>query len=265
MNSSNDAFVPATLVIAGLDPSGGAGLSLDVGIIRSLGMHALPIATGVAVQGSKELIRVVPADPGLIQEQLSVVEKEFAIGAVKIGMLGSQAIAHVLVDWLRERPRLPVVLDPVLRTSSGGNLGQEIMHVIAHDMLPLATVVTPNLDEAAALTGLTVTSREDMVSAAHALRQRGTRWALVTGGHLGKGEAADYLEGPGESMWLSKPRLPGGRHVRGTGCALSSVLSAGLAKGDPVPTAAGAAKDWVERGIASSFAAGHSRVLGFGE
>ena len=98
---------------------------------------------------------------------------------------------------------------------------------------------------------------------AAALRGRGAQWAMVTGGHLSRGEAADYLEGPGERLWISKPRLPFD-NVRGTGCALASVLAAGLARGDSVTEAATAAKAWVERGIAGSFVAGKKRVLGFG-
>ena len=257
----SDAFTPSVLCLGGIDPSGGAGLCVDAAVVRAMGLHALPVSTGTAVQSPRALVRVVPADPDLVREQLEMVEASFSVGAVKVGMLGSVNVSRVAADWLRARPRLPVVVDPVLRTSSGGSLGD--VSSLLQNLVPLARVLTPNLDEAAALTGLSVANRDEMEAAAHDLRDRGAQWVLVKGGHLPKGEAADYLEGPETSEWLVRPRRPGGP-VRGTGCALASALAAGLARGDSVPEAAAHAKARVEHGIAHSVTVGDQRVLHFG-
>ncbi len=251
---------PAVLTVAGLDPSGGAGIVTDAAVIRAFGLHPLTVLTGVAIQNTARVARVHPLPAGALEEQLTLLAEEFLLGAVKTGMLASAAGVESLAAWLTDRPRLPLVVDPVLKATSGGPLSEPgVRDALIKLLLPRARVVTPNLEEAAALTGLTLTDREQVPEAARALRDLGPDWVLLKGGHLPRGRASDYLAGPETGIWLEEPRSD--RRVRGTGCALASALAAGLARGESVEEAARAAKTFVTRGIEGSYVAGRGRFL----
>jgi len=249
------------LAVAGLDPSGGAGLSMDTAVIRSLGLHPLSVLTGVAVQNTSRFDARIDFSPDAIIRQLDVLVEEFPVGAVKIGMIGDTKIVEALAIWLAERPRLPVVLDPVLASTSGGALGGgDVPRALLRHLVPRATVVTPNLEEAAVFLGREFTRKEEMPAAARALRDRGAAWCLIKGGHLDHGSAVDFLGGADTELWLEEDRVGGS--VRGTGCALASALAGGLARGETVPEAARTAKALVTRAVRASYAAGDGRFLG---
>jgi len=253
---------PAVLVVGGLDPSGGAGITLDAAVVRDQGLHPLVVLTGVAVQNTTRLAARHDLPAAEVVEQLQVLAEEFRLGAVKLGMLGRVETVEQVAAWLAERPRLPVVLDPVLSTSSGGALGESgLDRAIIRHLVPRARVITPNVWEAGILTGREIASRDDVPAAAHALRDLGATWAVVKGGHLRGAVADDYLSGPDEEIWLEGEWVDAG-DVRGTGCALASALAGELARGESVPDAARMAKRYVRRGLVEAYVTGRGRFLG---
>lgn len=251
----------AVLLVGGLDPSGGAGIVQDVSVARSLGVHPLAVLTAIAVQNTRRVEAVSGLSPALVRSQLDVLAEEFQVGAVKTGLLGSPAVVETLAAWLEERPRLPVVVDPVLAASSGGALGDPAAaQAMLRDLFPRARVVTPNLEEAARFVGAPLDDRDAVPGVARSLRDHGTEWVLITGGHLPRGGAGDYLCGPGTGEWLDAERRAGGP-VRGTGCAFATALACGLARGETVPDAARAAKRFVTEGLDRAYALGAGRFL----
>ncbi|WP_332848522.1 bifunctional hydroxymethylpyrimidine kinase/phosphomethylpyrimidine kinase [Massilia sp. S19_KUP03_FR1] len=223
------------LVFSGLDPGGGAGLSADIAAIGAMGAHALPIATALTVQDNERVLELAPVDTGLIVRQAETLIARFAIDAVKLGIPGNRANAvaiAALVKRLRERaPRLPVVLDPVLASGRGDALGQQ--EALAA-LLDVATLLVPNLPEAAAL---------GPVPCAH---------VLLTGGH-GEGDVIvnRWLHDGGERAWRW-PRLPGEFH--GSGCTLAAAIAARLAQGDAIADALERAQAYCHAALAQSFA-----------
>lgn len=251
----------AVLCVAGHDPSAGAGLTTDAAVIRAFGLHPLPVLTGVAIQNTRRLSRRHDLPTDAVLEQLQLLTEEFLLGAVKIGMLGRGETAEMLAGWLDERPRLPAVLDPVLRSSSGGSLAEAgLEQVIVRRLLPRVRVVTPNLEEASMLSGREIRTRDDVPEAARAIRDLGAAWVLIKGGHLPRFRSTDYLLGAEGELWLEEDLL-GERSVRGTGCALAAALAAGLARGESVPGAARAAKRFTTQAMDRSYVAGRGRFL----
>jgi hydroxymethylpyrimidine/phosphomethylpyrimidine kinase len=249
----------AVLLVAGLDPSGGAGLLQDAMVVRAFELHPVSALTGIAVQNTERFIRREAVDESLLREQLEAVGEEFLMGAVKCGMLPTPGIVEAVVNWLSERPRLPLVLDPVLRSSSGGDLTTSgVRESLVKKLIPRCRVLTPNCEEAEVLTGREVVDRAQMPEAARALRDLGADWVLVKGGHLVRGRASDFLAGPDTELWLEEKRRPGGG-VRGTGCVLATALACGLARGETVPAAARAAKQFLTRGIDRAYVSGKGR------
>lgn len=229
----------SVLVFAGLDPSGGAGLLADAEAIRAAGARPLCVATALTVQTTARARSFQPVAPLLVQEQARALLEEEDVRAVKIGMLGAEQVARAVRDVLAAF-RGPVVVDPIFAASSGGTLFKGTPADAARAYLELAQgrILTPNLSEAAVLTGL-----RDAEAAARALIGKGVAAALVKGGHGEGEEATDVLAFEGVIALLSAPRLKAGK--RGTGCRLSSAMAAGLAQGLGVPDAARRAKDLV--------------------
>ncbi len=251
---------PAVLAVAGLDPSGGAGITVDAAVIRAFGLHPVTALTAVAVENTARVARRHDLTAALLAEELAVLAEEFLLGAVKTGMLAGAGLVEVVAAWLAERPRLPLVLDPVLRATNGGALGDpDLTAALTRHLLPRARVFTPNLAEAAAFTGRLVTDRDELPDLARALRDLGPEWVLVKGGHFSRGRASDYLLGPGVEVWLEDDRLP--RDARGTGCALASAIACALTRGAAVPDACREAKAFVSAGIASGYVTGEGRFL----
>lgn len=223
------------LVFAGLDPSGGAGLAADIEAIAALGAHALPLATALTVQDNERVFEVAPVDTSLLTRQAEAVMARCAIGAVKIGIPGSHAnavaIAALVARLRAQQPGLPVVLDPVLASGRGDALSQR--EAIAA-LLGVATVLVPNLPEAAAL---------GPVPCPH---------VLLTGGH-GEGDVIvnRWLHNGGERTWRW-PRLPGEFH--GSGCTLAAAIAARLAQGDAMVDALERAQAFCHAALAQSFA-----------
>lgn len=228
---------PNVLVIAASDPTGGAGLQADVLTLASLACHPLSVLTAYTVQDTHGVTALHGVQAAHIAEQARCVLADAPVRAIKIGVLGSAAAAEAVAALLRAHPRVPVVLDPVLASARGDALGDA--RALRELLVPLATVVTPNSEEARALGG------------AEALLALGCAYVLVTGTHEPGDDVVNTLYGAGgvvrEDRW---PRLPGSYH--GSGCTLASAIAARLAHGDPVADAVRVAQDYtwcaLERG-----------------
>jgi hydroxymethylpyrimidine/phosphomethylpyrimidine kinase/hydroxymethylpyrimidine kinase/phosphomethylpyrimidine kinase/thiamine-phosphate diphosphorylase len=235
-----------TLTIAGSDSGGGAGIQADLKVFAALGAYGTSVITAVTAQNTRGVDAVLPLPPRTVRDQLDSVLGDFAVRAVKTGMLGTPAVADVVAE-AAEAGRLPhLVVDPVLVATSGHRLG--VVPAVER-LLPYAEVATPNRAEAAALTGRPVTTVEEMVAAAEALAAAGPAHVVVTGGDVDAGgESVDVLSGGGATTLLRAPRVPT-RHNHGTGCSFSAAVAVRLAAGDPVPVAVAAAKEYVTRAL----------------
>jgi hydroxymethylpyrimidine/phosphomethylpyrimidine kinase len=237
---------PAVLVIAGSDSSGGAGIVRDLKVLADLGIEALCAISAVTAQTHGRLVSVHHIPPQIVRTQIRAALESATLGAVKIGMLGTAATVSAVAESLHRAGAIPLVLDPVLLSSSGGVLldeaGQAEMRA---RLFPLATVITPNIAEAATLCGTPPASdREALLAQARSLLSMGARAVLLKGGHGGGAEAVDLLlTSQGVPRWLSSPRIEA--RCRGTGCALASAIAARLARGQSVEDACRNGKEYV--------------------
>ena len=241
---------PAVLVIAGSDSSGGAGIVRDLKALSDLGCDAACAITAVTAQTHGHVVSVHHVPSEIVRTQIRAALESRAIGAIKIGMLGTgvtvSAVADCLAYSLARGGAVPVVLDPVLLSSSGGVLlDEEGRAEMRARLFPLATVLTPNIPEAASLCGMPPASgREALLEQARSLLSTGARAVLLKGGHAEGAEAVDLLlTAHGAPQWLSSQRLDA--RCRGTGCALASAIAAGLAGGQSVEEACRSGKQYV--------------------
>lgn len=252
------------LIVAGLDPSGGAGLVADVAVVVARGLHPVAVATALTVQDSSRCHAWESPTTELVAAQLRRLILDLPIAAVKIGMLGTAAMARVVAEELVALVRLgvPVVLDPVLRASVGEALlrdGDCAITAFA-PLLPLVTLLTPNREEAERLSGHAVADEAGQTAAGEALRARGALAVLVKGGHLGGDTAIDLLVDEFGSLALRSPRLPGAA-PHGTGCALATEVTCALALGNPLREAVAAGHARVHARIAAARALGKGRLF----
>jgi len=220
------ASVPVVLSLAGHDPVGGAGIQADIETALALGCHPATVVTCLTVQDTSNVAELVPIDPEFVMKQARAVLADLSVRAIKIGLLGSAAVATAVAEVLREAGEIPVVIDPVLAAGGGRDLADAALIAALLDaLLPHATLATPNSDEARRLTG-----RNDPAGCAAALLQTGCRAVLVTGGHESGERLVNRLYRPGQpEQAYEAPRLRG--DFRGTGCTLATAIAAGLAKG----------------------------------
>lgn len=234
------------LVIAGTDSSGGAGLTRDLATLTQLGVEAECAVTAVTAQTDREVTAVELLPPRLVQAQISAALATRRAAAIKIGMLGSRSIVEAVAEVIPPRAHLPLVLDPVLAASSGGALLEpQGRAALAALLLPRATLLTPNIPEAAALLGVApAATAAECIRQGRALCARGAAAVLIKGGHASGELATDWLvTAGGEVREFSVPRLTAAR--RGTGCALASAIAAGLAAGRSLEAACQRAKEYV--------------------
>ncbi|MER5850455.1 bifunctional hydroxymethylpyrimidine kinase/phosphomethylpyrimidine kinase [Streptomyces sp. NPDC002012] len=245
---------PRVLTIAGSDSGGGAGIQADLKTMLALGAHGMSVLTAVTAQNSLGVQGAWELPVEAVRAQYRSVVDDIGVQAVKTGMLSSPELVTVVAELLSE-VAAPVVVDPVSVSKHGDKLlADDALDAVRTALLPVATVATPNLDEVAQLTGITVTDEAGMRRAAARLLTYGPRWVVVKGGHL-QGEAADLLTDGEEEHWLRALRHDN-RHTHGTGCTLASAIAVGLAQGHPVPDAVRRAKDYVTVAIAAGFALG---------
>lgn len=244
-------MIPNILSIAGSDPSGGAGIQADLKAISANGGYAMAVITALTAQNTQGVRAVQMIEPEMVAAQIAAIREDIAIHAVKIGMLGTAPIIRAVMDALGGLDA-PIVLDPVMVAKSGDRLLLEDAVVALRAGLAQATVITPNLPEAADLLGAPeATSRDQMEAQARALLALGPKAVLLKGGHLPGGDCPDILAGSNGLTWLPGPRQIT-RKTHGTGCTLSSALACFLGHGLPLDQAAARAKDYVARAIAGA-------------
>jgi hydroxymethylpyrimidine/phosphomethylpyrimidine kinase len=246
---------PVVLTIAGFDPSSGAGVTADIKTIAAHGCYGIAAITAMTVQSSAGVRHVSRVDPGLLTDTLNELSADVRISAVHIGMLGSGETASRVVRFLETTKPPKVVLDPILKSSSGASLLDEAgVGVLKERLLPLASVVTPNVHEATALTGIPIQSVDDMSRAARRLQEMGARSVVITGGHLEM--AIDLLSEKGQPPQTFRSHLLPSKNTHGTGCAFSTAIACHLAQGRSLSSAVLAAKSYVTGAIANGYAVG---------
>jgi hydroxymethylpyrimidine/phosphomethylpyrimidine kinase len=255
---------PVVLTIAGFDPSSGAGISADIKTIAAHSCYGVAGITALTVQSTAGVRRVQPVDPTLLKETLEELDSDLEIAAVHIGMLASAKLVKVVADflqprdarddtsWENGRARLPnVVLDPILRSSSGAELLDPAgTRLVIERLIPLSDVITPNVDEASALTGLKVTDLEQMREACAKLHQMGASSAVITGGHLEKAiDLLSFQTKRGIEQEVFKAERQRSKSTHGTGCAFATAMACHLALERGVAEATLLAKTYVSAAI----------------
>ncbi|MGO8700495.1 MAG: bifunctional hydroxymethylpyrimidine kinase/phosphomethylpyrimidine kinase [Limisphaerales bacterium] len=250
MRESN---MPVALTIAGSDSGGEAGIQADLKTFVLLKVHGASAITCVTAQNRQTVSRMEPCSPALVRAQIEAAAGSMPLAAAKTGMLYSAAIVAEVASFFKQAPSLPLVVDPVMVSTSGRRLLQAGgLSVLRRDLLPLAMLVTPNVAEAEILLGRRIATVEDLRAAACAIFRRYGCAALAKGGHLrGTNEAVDFLYSSRGEWLLTTPRLPGGGW-HGTGCTYSAAITAWLARGCSLEKAVDRAKNHIARSIYGS-------------
>ncbi len=247
------------LTIAGSDSGGGAGIQADLKAMSANGTYAMSVITSITAQNTTGVTAIHDLPESIVEAQIDAIFADFDVAAVKTGMLSSAALASLVSRKLQQYHVPWIVVDPVMVSKSGHDLLQaDAMDALKQALIPLASVITPNIHEAERLTGLTIRSLAEARQAAKALHQLGCQHVLIKGGHLLESPATDLLyDGRFFRMykgeWIDTP------HTHGTGCTFASALSAHLALGKPLPDAVDAAKQYVTAAIRHGLAIGHGR------
>lgn len=250
----------AVLSIAGSDPSGGAGIQADLKTIAAHRLFGETAITALTAQNTLGVYGVEDADPNFVAAQIDAVFDDIYPSAVKIGMVSSVAIIKVIADRLTHWDAKNIVVDPVMVATSGGKLiSDEAIDALMEYLIPLADIITPNLPEAEVLCGRTLTTEDDMASAALELASRTKCAALVKGGHIGEA-ANDVLAQEKDIVWLREERI-GIASTHGTGCTLSSALACNLAQDLDVEASARKAKSYVTGALRSGLSIGKGSMV----
>ena len=261
------ASPPVVLTIAGFDPSSGAGITADIKTIAAHECFGVACITALTIQSTRGVRRVEGVDPRIIAETLQELVSDFGVEAIHIGMLGNERVVAVVADFLGQaftgKTRLPhVVLDPILKSSSGADLLDAAgTRLLIERLVPLAELVTPNLDEASVLTGMAVTNLDQMREAAARLHALGAANVVITGGDLSKGEKAidllSFTTVQGTQQEVFKADRQRSNSTHGTACAFATALACHLANGRGLPEAVLLSKAYVSAAIANAHALGH--------
>jgi hydroxymethylpyrimidine kinase / phosphomethylpyrimidine kinase / thiamine-phosphate diphosphorylase len=241
---------PTVLTVAGSDSAGMAGIAVDIRTQTALGVHCALALTANTAQDSNRLLGINALDTEQLQQQLEASHVLQPL-IVKAGMLASAAQVRVLCEYLR-RHELPLIYDPVLKTTAGHALGEKELAAAVSELLKHCLLLTPNLEEACALTGMSAGSHKDIERMAQRLMTLGAHAVLIKGGHLPGAWCSDYFCSPEHSFWLSSPARNG--NVRGTGCALASAIAASLARGYELADAVVIGKMAINQGIRQAYA-----------
>ena len=243
---------PVALTIAGSDPSGGAGLQADLKTFHQFGVYGMSVVTLLTIQNTMKVSSVDPLDPDYVARQLDAVTSDIPPQAAKTGALGTPEIIEAVARWAA-KGSCPLVVDPVMVSTQGASLMvDEARRVLVKRLLPHAALVTPNLPEAAALTGREITGLDDMRSAARRIADLGPKAVLIKGGHLGADQDATdllYVDGMEEIFTSQRYKTV---HTHGTGCTFSAAITAELAKGTDLAGAVRTAKRYISEAIGTS-------------
>ncbi len=247
------------LIVAGSDSGGGAGIQADIKTVTMFGAYAATAVSAITVQNTQGVSDVLPLESDLIQRQMQAVLDDIGADVVKTGMLHSAGVIEAVANELDTRSGLKLVVDPVMVATSGDPLLQEdAMLALRNLLVPAATILTPNMPEAARLTGSAVETLDDQKRAADALMGLGPSAVLVKGGHGQGADVHDVLVTEESIEVMSSPRIDT-VHTHGTGCTLASAIAALLSQGAPMRDAVSIARDYVHEAIATApgFGKGH--------
>jgi hydroxymethylpyrimidine kinase/phosphomethylpyrimidine kinase len=251
-----DERSPKALTIAGSDSGGGAGVQADLKTFSALGLYGMTAITAVTVQNTKGVTGYEELSPQTVADQIRAVATDIGVDAAKTGMLASAGIIDAVAEAVQETGISNLVVDPVFVSKHGHPLLQEdAVAALGTRILPLASIVTPNLYEAGSLVGFHVGSREDMERAAAAILRLGPRAVLIKGGHLQDASASDLYADGGRTDWLETDRIES-PNTHGTGCVLSAAIACHLARGEDVFDATRHGKEFVTEAIRHSLAIG---------
>jgi hydroxymethylpyrimidine/phosphomethylpyrimidine kinase len=258
MNHQLSASWPVVLSIAGFDPSSGAGIAADLKTFAAHGCYGVAAITALTIQNTQGVTALYPTEPAVLKDTIAALLADGRVKAIKVGMLANRANAEVVSEILQSNPLLPSVLDPVFHSSNGRDLADAAcQEFVREQLIKRASVITPNLVEASALTGLRVENLEAMKSAARKLVEMGAPAVVVTGGHLDK--AIDvFFDGSALEVFMGDRVKPDNTH--GTGCTFSSAIAANLALGRQLRDAVVLAKAYVTEAIRKAYVVGPGRV-----
>jgi hydroxymethylpyrimidine/phosphomethylpyrimidine kinase len=244
---------PVALTVAGSDPSGGAGIQADLKTFAAHGVYGTSVVAALTAQSTQGVSRTLPVEPSMVAAQIAALAEDFALAAVKTGMLGTAAVVDAVVESLRRFGAPNLVMDPIVRSSSGAELLETAgVDLLRTRLLPMTALVTPNWVEAEALTGVRIASAGDAYLAGRALLDLGARAVLVTGGHGPGDDIVDVLVTSDGVSEFRTARIPG-RATHGTGCAFSAALTSHLAHGRPLDDAIPLAQAWVGEAVRHGF------------
>jgi len=243
---------PVALTLAGLDPSGGAGVIADVKTFTAFGCFATAVITSLTFQNTSGVRGAVHQTADAVRSQVMPVVEDFQVAGAKTGMLPTREIIVEVARLFRETNLPAPVVDPVVRSTSGYDLIDDAaLEVLITELMPLARLITPNIPEAERITGLHITNEKEMREAARIMREKGARAVLVKGGHLTTGDAIDVLDDEGEVIIFRGERIVTNA-THGTGCTLAAAVVACLARGIDLKNAVDAAKRFVADAIRSA-------------
>ena len=244
-------MTPVVMTIGGSDSGGGAGIQADIKTFSVLGLHGTCAITAITAQNTLGVQRVFCLSPDAVRAQLQSITDDFTVAAAKTGMLYSAEIVSIVADILRDK-EIPLVIDPVIEAEAGGRLlHPEAVQALKDQLVPMADVITPNIFEAEALSGVAVRDKESAVQAAGRILDAGAGAVIVKGGHL---DCTDLLATKEMSLFLPGKRVAGENH--GVGCTYSAALTAYLASGASLPQAARRAKRFAEYALSGSMKVG---------
>lgn len=243
------------LTIAGSDSCGGAGIQADLKTFSAHKVYGMSIITAVTAQNTQGVFAVHDIPTDMIKKQIEVIFDDIHVDAVKIGMVSKTETIEAIADTLSKYSVQNLIIDPVMVSKSGFHLLQpEAKEALINYLLPMATLVTPNLPEAEVITGLKISTLEDMKKSADLIRKIGPKYVLIKGGHL-DGEATDILYDGNEFIYYNSPRI-NTKNTHGTGCTLSSAIASNLGNGLPMKEAIEKAKLYITGAIENSFPIG---------
>ena len=248
--------IKTALTIAGSDCSGGAGIQADIKTITMNGVYAMSAITALTAQNTTGVRSIIEATPEFLKDQIDAVFEDIRPDAVKIGMVSSGELVRVIADRLQTHKAKNIVVDPVMIASSGSALMKsDAVKILTEELLPIASLVTPNIPEANVLSEMVIANREDMLTAAKKIGNSFGCAVLLKGGHS-INDANDLLYANGEYRWFEGKRIDNS-NTHGTGCTLSSAIAANLAKGYDLESAIGRAKEYISGALAAMLDLGH--------
>jgi len=254
------------LTIGGSDSGAGAGIQADLKTAAALGAYATTALTAITAQNTSGVTRMKALEPSLVEAQIRAVLEDIGADAIKVGMLANAAVIRAVAATLAElRGAVPIVLDPVMLAKGGAELlDPSAKDALVERLFPLTTLVTPNADEAAALTGARVESEADLVLAARKVQALGAPNVLAKGGHLAGDDLADALSRADGTVVMFRSKRWSLENVHGTGCTLATAIAVGLGRGLALEIAIGAARDYLRKAVAATterLGKGPNRVL----